>query len=179
MARPVREGFLEEVTSKRRSGMGQETAYKWGWGRALQEEGRAEAWALCAIHPSSPGPTWKGALESSLCPGLGSGFSEVVSVGAEHRPDFITTVAMISSPQGEALWTPLGGFRVHGGGDRGAWQREGYEGLGAGQGIVGGEERLPPRLVEGLAPCLAGSAQLAGRRGTGLPGRDPGLWAAQ
>lgn len=74
------------------------------------------------------------------------------------------------------LWA---GFRVHGGEDRGAWQREGYEGLGAGQGIVGGGERLPPRLVEGLAPCLAGSGQLAGRRGTGLPGRDPGLWAAQ
>ena len=111
VVRPVREGFLEEVTSKRRSGMGQETAYKWGWGRALQEEGRAEAWALCATHPSSPGPTWKAARESSLCPGLGSVFSAVVSVGAEHRPDFITTVTMVSAPQGGALWTPLGGFQ--------------------------------------------------------------------
>ena len=41
--------------------------------------------------------------------------------------------------------------------------------------LVEGGEAGVDRLVEGLAPCLAGSGQLAGRRGTGLPGRDPGL----
>ena len=73
-----------------------------GLGRALQEEGRAglEAWALCAAHPSSPGSARKAARESSLYPGLGSRFSEVVSMGAEHRPDFIASVAMTSAPQG-------------------------------------------------------------------------------
>lgn len=85
-----------------------------GLGRALQQEGRVglEAWALCAAHPSSPSSAQKAARESSLYPGLGSWFSEVVSMGAEHRPDFIASVAMTSAPQGGPyglLWGVISG----------------------------------------------------------------------
>ena len=135
---------------------------------------RAQGLGVCATHPASLGSTRKAACESSLYLGLGSGFSEVVSVGAEHRPDFIANVAMISAPQGGALWAPLGGgFGVHGGGDRGARQREGYEGLGTGQGIVGEEKDCPPGwwkawLPVSLAPVSWRAGEARGCQGETL-----------
>lgn len=100
-----------------------------------------------------------------MCHGLGSGFSKVVSVGAEHRHVVIITTVIVSTLQGGAT-CPL----------RVGMDRAGVaEGLRPGEGSAARRERPPPpptSLAEGLDSCVTGPGQLVGGWGHGAARRE-------
>lgn len=93
-----------------------------GWDRRLpaggageehsrqKEERDAKACGLVqATPPRAQLPHGELRVIAASCHGLGSGFSNVVSVGAEHRPGvIITTVVIVSTLRGGATPAPLG-----------------------------------------------------------------------
>lgn len=145
-------------------------------GKAFQAggpAGRGGGWP-CAGHTSlSLVSAWKEGTIAASCHRLGSEFSKVAPVGAEHGQVTLMTPAVCFGSPGAHAW-PVGGGGLLDGARPGGGQR-------GQKGRTSPPTARRPGLLSRRPRAAGGQARVSGRWAAGArrcPERDPDLWAA-